>query len=87
MYEETAVVFVPTTDTFCLSDPPSVKLPEVVTVPVRVNPLTVPVPPTDVTVPVPGAAMEVQVGTPPVTVNTWLVVPILSLASVVVVLA
>jgi hypothetical protein len=32
--------------------PPSVKLPEVVTVPVRVSPLTVPVPPTLVTVPV-----------------------------------
>ena len=34
------------------SVPPNVKLPLVVTVPVRVNPLTVPVPPTLVTVPV-----------------------------------
>ena len=32
--------------------PPSVKLPDVVTVPVNVSPLTVPVPPTEVTVPV-----------------------------------
>jgi hypothetical protein len=32
--------------------PPSVKLPELVTVPVNVKPLTVPVPPTEVTVPV-----------------------------------
>ena len=32
--------------------PPSVKLPELVTVPVKVKPLTVPVPPTEVTVPV-----------------------------------
>jgi hypothetical protein len=32
-------------------DPPSVKLPEVVTVPVKVKPLTVPVPVTLVTVP------------------------------------
>ena len=36
-----------------LSVPPSVKLPEVVTVPVRVNPLTVPVPLTEVTEPAP----------------------------------
>lgn len=34
------------------SEPPRVKLPEVVTEPVSVSPLTVPVPPTDVTVPV-----------------------------------
>ena len=34
-----------------LNVPPSVKLPEVVTVPVNVSPLTVPVPPTLVTVP------------------------------------
>ena len=34
------------------SVPPSVKLPDVVTLPVSVNPLTVPVPPTEVTVPV-----------------------------------
>ncbi len=33
--------------------PPNVKLPEVVTVPVSVNPLTVPVPATEVTVPEP----------------------------------
>ena len=33
--------------------PPSVKLPEAVTVPVKVIPLTVPVPPTEVTVPLP----------------------------------
>ena len=33
--------------------PPSVRLPEVVTVPVRVNPLTVPVPETEVTEPPP----------------------------------
>ena len=35
-----------------LSVPPSVRLPDVVTVPVSVIPLTVPVPPTLVTVPV-----------------------------------
>jgi hypothetical protein len=35
-----------------LNVPPSVKLPELVTEPVNVNPLTVPVPDTDVTVPV-----------------------------------
>ena len=35
-----------------LNVPPNVKLPEVVTVPLRLNPLTVPVPATDVTVPV-----------------------------------
>jgi hypothetical protein len=35
------------------SVPPSVKLPVVVTVPVKVKPLTVPVPPTLVTVPEP----------------------------------
>jgi len=33
------------------SEPPSVRLPEAVTVPVSVMPLTVPVPPTEVTVP------------------------------------
>ena len=33
--------------------PPSVRLPEEVTVPVSVSPMTVPVPPTDVTVPSP----------------------------------
>jgi hypothetical protein len=36
-----------------LNVPPSVKFPEVVTFPVRVNPLTVPVPLTEVTVPEP----------------------------------
>lgn len=35
------------------SVPPSVRLPEEVTVPVRVMPLTLPVPPTEVTVPSP----------------------------------
>ena len=35
-----------------LNEPPSVKFPDVVTVPVSVKPLTVPVPPTLVTVPV-----------------------------------
>ena len=43
-----AVVFALVT----LKVPPSVKLPDVLTVPVNVKPLTVPVPPTDVTVPV-----------------------------------
>jgi hypothetical protein len=47
--------------------PPKVKLPEVVTVPVRVNPLTVPVPLTDVTVPVVGVAQD---GTPAAKVKT-----------------
>ena len=42
------------------SVPPNVKLPLVVTVPVRVNPLTVPVPPTLVTVPV-KASFDVMV--------------------------
>ena len=41
------------------SVPPKVKLPVLVTVPVRVKPLTVPVPLTDVTVPVPGAEAEI----------------------------
>ena len=45
-----------------LSVPPRVKLPEEVTVPVKVKPLTVPVPATEVTVPVVGV---VQVGTIP----------------------
>ena len=45
-----------------LSVPPSVKLPDDVTVPVKVKPLTVPVPATEVTVPVVGV---VQVGTTP----------------------
>ena len=47
--------------------PPNVKLPEVVTVPVRVIPLTVPVPLTDVTVPVVGVAQD---GTPAAKVKT-----------------
>ena len=34
-----------------LKVPPNVRLPDVVTVPVKVKPLTVPVPPTEVTVP------------------------------------
>lgn len=67
--------------------PPSVMFPELVTVPDSVKPLAEPVPVTEVTVPVPGVAGEAQTGTPPVTVNTWLVDPIFSLASVVVVLA
>ena len=41
------------------SVPPKVRLPEVVTVPVRVMPLTVPVPLTEVTVPKGFAAQEV----------------------------
>lgn len=49
------------------SVPPNVKLPEDVTVPVKVKPLTVPVPATEVTVPVVGVAQE---GIPAVTVNT-----------------
>ena len=40
--------------------PPRVKLPDVVTVPVRVNPLTVPVPPTLVTVPLPPPPLPVD---------------------------
>ena len=47
--------------------PPKVKLPVVVTVPLRVMPETVPVPPTDVTVPVVGVAQD---GKPPAKVNT-----------------
>ena len=50
-----------------LNVPPSVKLPDDVTVPVKVKPLTVPVPATEVTVPVVGVA---QAGIPAVTVNT-----------------
>ena len=42
-------------------EPPSVRLPEVVTVPVKVKPLTVPVPPTEVTVPNGLAAHDVFV--------------------------
>ena len=38
--------------------PPSVKLPELVTVPVSVMPLTVPVPATDVTVPAPAGVAQ-----------------------------
>ena len=53
--------------------PPKVRLPEVVTVPVKVKPLTVPVPLTEVTVPV---VAFVQVGVPvPALVNTWPAVP------------
>jgi hypothetical protein len=40
--------------------PPNVKLPELVTVPVKVMPFTVPVPPTDVTVPEPLLLKVVQ---------------------------
>ena len=58
--------------------PPKVILPELVTVPESDRPLAEPVPVTEVTVPVPGVAGEAQTGTPPVTVNTWLVEPILS---------
>ena len=39
--------------------PPSVKFPELVTVPLSVMPLTVPVPPTDVTVPAPAGVAQV----------------------------
>ena len=48
--------------------PPKVNDPEVVTVPVSVNPFTVPAPETEVTVPVVGVAHE---GTPAANVNTW----------------
>ena len=44
--------------------PPSVKLPELVTVPVRVNPLTVPAPETEVTVPCGLAAVVIVVTRP-----------------------
>jgi hypothetical protein len=47
--------------------PPNVKLPELVTVPLREIPETVPVPLTDVTVPVVGVAHE---GTPEAKVKT-----------------
>jgi hypothetical protein len=47
-----------------LSVPPSVRLPDVVTVPVKVNPLTVPVPLTEVTVPLPPEAVLVIVTAP-----------------------
>jgi hypothetical protein len=57
-----------------LNVPPKVKLPDDVTVPVKVKPLTVPVPATEVTVPVVGV---VHVGTTlaPAEVNTWPDVP------------
>ena len=57
-----------------LNVPPRVKLPDDVTVPVKVKPLTVPVPATEVTVPV---AAVVHVGTKPAPadVNTWPEVP------------
>lgn len=52
------------------SEPPSVRLPVDVTVPVKVMPLTVPVPLTEVTVPVPGAAaLMVWLGQVPVMVT------------------
>ena len=55
-----------------LSVPPRVRLPAVVTVPVRVMPLTVPVPPTDVTVPAPRlarAAAAVVAPVPPLAIT------------------
>ena len=51
------------------SVPPSVKLPDEVTVPVRVMPLTVPVPPTEVTVPPVPVAAIVWLGHDPVMVT------------------
>ena len=61
-------------DAVTASVPPSVKLPELVTVPVRVNPLTVPAPETEVTVPVVGV-VHVGVAPVPADVSTWPLVP------------
>ena len=55
------------------SVPPKVRLPLLVTVPVRVMPETVPVPLTLVTVPVVGVAHD---GTPPARVKTWPLAPV-----------
>ncbi|UOF80688.1 ribonuclease E [Caudoviricetes sp.] len=52
------------------SVPPKVRLPEVVTLPVRVMPLTVPVPPTEVTVPVPPTEMYSTSVSPTFTAST-----------------
>jgi hypothetical protein len=52
--------------------PPSVKFPDVVTVPVSVIPLTVPVPPTDVTVPL---LLTAEVHVVPLLVKTFPEVP------------
>ena len=57
-----------------LNVPPKVKLPVVVTVPVRVKPLTVPVPATEVTVPVAGV-VQVGAAADPPDVNTCPDVP------------
>jgi hypothetical protein len=46
------------------SVPPSVRLPELVTVPVRVMPLTVPVPPTLVTVPPTSVGLALKTAAP-----------------------
>jgi hypothetical protein len=54
-----AVLIVPVVRATDVIEPPRVKFPVLVTVPVKVKPLTVPVPPTEVTVPVVGV---VQVG-------------------------
>jgi len=61
------------------SVPPSVRLPLVVTVPVKVMPLTVPVPPTLVTVPPPAAAAMVM---PPALFVMAIPVPAVSVAFV-----
>ena len=65
VFKLVAVVFALVT----LKVPPKVKLPVVVTVPVRVNPLTVPVPPTLVTVPPVPVALIVWLGQVPVIVT------------------
>ena len=46
-----AVLIVPVVRATDVIEPPRVKFPVLVTVPVKVKPLTVPVPPTEVTVP------------------------------------
>lgn len=61
--------------------PPRVRLPELVTVPVKVMPLTVPVPPTEVTVPVPGVTVEAIV-MPPAELVTVMPEPAVSTARV-----
>jgi hypothetical protein len=57
------------------SVPPRVKLPELVTVPVKVRPLTVPVPLTLVTVPEPPAETYSKAVPAPFTASTWFALP------------
>ena len=70
-----AVLIVPVVKATDVIEPPRVKFPVLVTVPVKVKPLTVPVPPTEVTVPPDDGLVLVTVKPPPATGVTDMPVP------------